>query len=378
MKSASAPRFTALPIAALALLTSGCIATSHGAAWWQETVLEVPTKLGGCAVGDIDPDHPGNEIAVVASDGRVYCIRHGPSGWIHEVVAELPGEPIQCAIGDLDPEHPGDELVTVGVVRGGEGDGAPGVAYLLQKEPGGSWSEPLPLMLGGDAGTLLHAVAIGDADPQHPGNELVLAGFGRELYVLTRQGTSDAQSDLAGDLPGNAKGAAIGMGGVVVACDDGTLLAFHKGEQGWAGRVLETYPDALARVTATDASVLVSANDGILRLHRDGGTTLNLLESPDRLRGAVITDVDPSHPGTEMATAGYDGTIRVLWVETAERPDPSRNLERGEPFVVSRRVGRDSDRFHHLAAGELPGLGTCLVACGYSGRVIVVGHHPVP
>ena len=66
----------------------------------------------------------------------------------------------------------------------------------------------------------------------------------------------------------------------------------------------------------------------------------------------------------EMATVGYDGLIYVV---THER-DPD-----GAGFIVTRTpVGRDSDRFHHLAAGPIRGLGHVLVACGYSGRVIVV------
>jgi hypothetical protein len=105
--------------------------------------------------------------------------------------------------------------------------------------------------------------------------------------------------------------------------------------------------------------VLFCGNDGVLRLWQDGAVR-ELYASTERLRGAVIADLDPSRPGIEYATAGYDGRVVVVSEE--------------DSTLTATVVGRDAERFHHLAVGDLPGLGTCLVACGYGGRVIVVGH----
>jgi hypothetical protein len=69
---------------------------------------------------------------------------------------------------------------------------------------------------------------------------------------------------------------------------------------------------------------------------------------------------------------GYDGFVRVLGLRDALEDDPSRGIRSGDRVVQEVQVGRDDDRLHHLASGSLAGLGRCLVACGYSGRVLVM------
>ncbi len=339
-------------ILVLVAALSSCVATSSTEpAWWQETAADVGGKLGGCAVGDFDPDLPGDEIAVVGGDGGVHLIWRSGDGWQHRRPFTTEGESIQCVAGDLVPGQAGDELVAFGVATGGEGDGGPGrVTAMTLTADRRTWLKPLI-----ESEALVHAGALANLDPDVPGDELFYAGFFGEARSIAGLG----RPEVLGALPGNAKGAAAGVGGVVFACDDGSLVRFQRREQGWRRDVLFHSPDALARVTATDDEVLFCSNDGVLRLWR-GGVTRVLHNSSDRLRGAVIADLDPDHEGVEYATAGYDGKVSVIRDEGARR--------------IVTHVGEDADRFHHLAVGELPGLGTCLVACGYGGRVIVIGH----
>jgi len=334
----------------------------------------VGAKLGGCAVGDIDPTHPGNEIVAVVSDGSVLCIRREGEAWISERIAKLEGEQIQCAVGDLLPGHPGLELVTVGVAQGGEGDGGQGVAWLFMRGATG-WEQS---RIFTDT-ALLHAVAIGELDADGEGDELVLAGFSQRAHLLVA-GEDGFTATLLGQLPGNAKGAAVGAGGVVVACDDGTLVLFTEEEEAWTGRTLGSWPGSgLARVAAGEQGALVCSNDGRLRyrqLAQGGGatSTLEVLAVEDRLRGAVLGDLDPTHPGFEFASAGYDGNVYLTQLTELKGPSISGLT----PFSANTHIiAHDDDRLHHLAFGELPGLGTCLVTCGYSGRVIVVGRNAV-
>ena len=335
----------------LALALASCASTSGRArTWHQETAADLGGKLGGCVVADLDPALPGNEIAVVAGDGGVHLIWRDGEAWRHRRPHTLEGEAIQCVAGDLIPGLGVDELVALGVATGGEDDGGPGRATALgltaDRE---SWLKPL---IEGEA--LIHAGALADLDPSAAGDELAYAGFFGQARLVGR-----GRPAVLGPLPGNAKGAAAGVGGVVFACDDGSLVRFRLTAGGWRADVLDRAADALARVAADEEQVLYCANDGVLRLWRDGRVHV-LHESSDRLRGTVIGDLDPERPGVEFATAGYDGRLLVLAFD-GER-------------TTSTVVGRDGDRLHHLAAGELPGLGTCLVACGYGGRVIVVGH----
>lgn len=347
------------PLALFALtLLAACTSSSTRVGWWQETAADLGGKLGGCVVADLDPALPGNEIAVVGGDGGVHLIWRGPDGWQQRRPHTTEGESIQVIAGDLIPQRAGIELVALGVATGTEDGGGKGrataMALTVDRE---TW---LKSLLESEA--LIHAGALGDLDPNTPGDELVYAGFFGEARLLAGLG----KPQVLGPLPGNAKGAAIGAGGVVFACDDGSLVRFRLASTGWRADVLYRAPDALARVAATDDAVLFCANDGALRLWRadEAGAARTLYQSEDRLRGAVIADLDPSHPGLEYATAGYDGRIVVVSDATTAT---------GHRQMVS-VVGVDPDRLHHLAVGELPGLGRCLVACGYGGRVIIVGY----
>ncbi len=364
-------------VVAMALMgcSSSTVSLSGDPEWWHEVAWEAGTKVGGCAVGDFDPAHPGAEIAVVAADGRVIAVRRDGNGWAHEVIATLPGEPIQCAIGDCRPDLPGNELVAVGALEGGEDDGGPG-AFAVFARVNGSWQQ----VEQGTQPALIHAVAIGDADSSTPGDELVVAGFAREVSVSTMAKTATGALErvaVAGSggllLPGNAKGATVGQGGVVVACDDGSLMRAGPAADGWAIETLAHWPDAgLARVAAHDGGILVCANDGVLRYWRrlgDGVATItdSPLKIQTRLRGAVIADLAAEVDGFELASAGYDGVVYVILVSGTM----------GNVLITHHaEVARDDDKLHHLAAGELPGLGTCLVAVGYSGRVTVAGSRP--
>ncbi|HIF40250.1 MAG TPA: hypothetical protein EYQ74_04040 [Planctomycetes bacterium] len=355
-----------LLFAAPLLLLVGCQTTPKvNSGWWQETAADLGTKLGGCSMGDLDSAHPGQEIGVVAEDGRVYCLRRESRGWAQEEVAHLQGEQIQCLACDLFPNLPGDELVTVGVAVGSEGDGGAGVAWVHWKQAGRWRSERI---LTDTA--LFHALAFGDVDPRHAGAELILAGFSGRVHVL-RRGDGELVSESFGPLPGNAKGAAVGLGGVVLACDDGSLCAMRRAESGWQLEVLDRFSTALARVSARRDRALVCANDGRLRLIDEEGVQA-IPVSSQALRGAVFGEFDPLLPGEELATAGYDGRVRVLVLRDAVADDPARGIRSGDRVVQETLVGRDDDRLHHLASGSLAGLGNCLVACGYSGRVIVM------
>lgn len=336
----------------LCLGLGACASTGPGAwdGWWQETILEGQGKLGGCVVADIDPLLPGNEIVAVGEDGGIHLLWLWNGVWHHRRPYTLEGEAIQCVAGDLIAGQGGEELIALGVATGVEDGGGRGRATAM----GLTADRERWLKTYIESEALIHAGVLADLDPDAPGPELAYGGLFGEARLVGR-----GRPAVLGDLPGNAKGAAAGVGGVVFACDDGSLVRFRRGSGRWDQDLLARAPDALARVAATGDRVLFCGNDGVLRLWR-GGEVRELFVGTARLRGAVIADLDPLSPGIEYATAGYDGGVVVV-----------REAEGRPAFEV---VGRDGDRLHHLAAGELPGLGMCLVACGYGGRVLVIGH----
>ncbi len=314
--------------------------------WNQETAYEGSTKLGGCTVGDLDPDRPGQEIAVVAGNGDVILVFLDQGEWQSETVDHLPGEMIQCAAGNLLPDHPGDELITVGIAQGGEDDGGPGSAWVFFKTSSG-WQRQKAF----EDSALLHAVCMGP-----PGTAFV-AGYSHKVHRLER-GPDGWAAGWSADLAGPAKGAAWSQDGLAICDANGRLNIFDEGGQAIPHRA--AFPAPQARIARDGARVLVCDNGGDLRLLNSPTSIPEVIHhESDRLRGAVFADLLAESPGLECATAGYRGDVTLVYRH-------SKGEWHAEP------VGHDSDRFHHLATGVLPGRGISLVGCGYSGRVTVV------
>lgn len=365
----------ALLLVTLLLVLAGCgneaknedaapEAGSTEASWGATIAFEAGQPLNGCAVGDVDPTTPGNEILAVAASGEIFVVHHGADGWHGEVVAQAGGEMIGCAIGDADPARPGLEAVVGGMLTGAEDSGGKGAAHLLYLGDTGWQLEPL---FEDDA--LIHGVSIGDVDPAHEGAEVICVGFSLQATVLGRDG--DTWQTLASvDLTSPGKNAVVFEGGVVVACAGGSLDRIRVEDGTWGNESMPVPPAGPARIAAHGERLLVACNDGSLNLVESGGLVRIHAES-EKLRGAVLADLDPSVPGIEAATAGYGRTVTLLY--------PPQN---GEEAWTARTLWRDTGTFHHVAAGELlsDGRGPELVAVGSAGRVIVASRrtHPNP
>lgn len=374
----TAPRIAGFPrptplrrlgLLALPLGLGGCLGLPLSQpAWEVEVAFERGVKMGGCAAGDLVPECPGDELAVTSGDGQVHVVRVGPDGSFQsELVAALPGEAIQCAIGDLDPSTPGAELITVGIAEGGEDDPGEGIVHLHRWVPGaggGAWQTEELLR----ERALVHAVAIGDLCPLHEGPELLVAGFAEQATVLAWDADGTRRVHATCPLPAAAKGAAPGLGGAVLALEDGSLVRVQRRSGGFESDLLFRGLQPLARVAATEQEALFCGNDGRLRVWAAGETRV-LLTSLDRLRGAVLADLFPDRAGLEAATAGYDGAVTVLVRGEASWLGLTRD-GREDGARSAQVAAQDTERLHHLAAARLAGRGTGLVACGYAGRLL--------
>lgn len=334
----------------IALLTAALFGQPR--AWRADVVFTAPAKLGGCVVADLDSRHAGNEIATVCSDGSVYVVRFADGAWKHERVARTPGEMIQCAAGDVLPDNPGDELVVVGVEKGGEDSGARGAAHLVRHD-GKAWR--VEALFKDSA--LLHGACVGDLDPDRPGNEVLVVGFSDNATLLFRTGAK-WQSRTVAALGSPGKNAVPFRGGAAVVCAGGTVQHVAKRDGKWTMATLDTAPAGQARIGTDGERLLAARDDGKLGLIADG-KRVDIYDEPQKLRGAVLADVDPHFPGAEAATAGYQGNVVVL----------RRTGRTFKPIAVY----QDTAKLHHLAAGVLPGSDTtALVTCGYSGRLAVI------
>lgn len=339
-----------LLLSVVPLIASIPPSAAGGATWRTEIAFEAAEKFGGCAIGELDPSKPGNEIAVVAGSGNIYIVGREGDGWSAVTVPAPAGEMIQCAIGDADPARPGNELVVVGMEEGGEESGGAGAAYVLFRDESGAWQSERAFV----DRALIHGVAVGEG-------EVFVAGYSGEAHRIAREGESWAVDRIA-PLPGAGKSVAVHEGAVYVACTDGTVLRVEKQGGSWNSASADEREAGRSRLGSSPLGVVVSDDDGVFSLLGSGGP-VELFRDSNKLRGAVLADLDPSAPGLEAATAGYSGRLVVLY--------------RREGGYDARTLLIDTQKFHHVAAGELGGgEGHELAACGYSGRLYVLSCVP--
>ncbi|MEL6905864.1 MAG: hypothetical protein AAFP22_10690, partial [Planctomycetota bacterium] len=334
--------------------------------WTVDVAYEGLERINGVACADLDPAVPGDEIVSVDAAGvvRLMELRGGhffENAAIRRAIDaggdRSSGELVQVAAGDLDRSAAGDEVLAVGALRGAEDDGGPGALRYFARDSGGGWSRRTVTL---DA--LAHAVAVGDLVPERPGNEFVVAGFFGEALIGHVEGEerSPVLKRVGARHPGNAKSVALVDGGFVLACDDGNTVTYRRASDGtWERTRVVQHGAPLARIARLGRDGFVVCDNGGALRRVDGGTSRErtlLVQRDDRMRGAVVADLDPRTPGDEVATAGYDGAITVV------RPDGSG----------ARDVARDTNKLHHLAVGSFDGIGVALVAAGYAGDVLVV------
>lgn len=336
---------------ALAVLLTACNGTPtkrtdrSAEAWTCTTAVETGTKLGGCAIGDVDPRYPGNEIVAVASDGAVHVVHREGDRWVDEVVYRASGEMIQCAVGQYD-QTPWFEIAACGMDRGGEDDGGPGAVHVISYDA--SASGPWRIVAETADLALVHGVCF-------HGDAIVSVGFSKQINRWGASGGGDV-----GMTPGNGKQVVSTGNGAVIACDDGWVGRIVVTPDGGTVTTVDTRDVGRARLGAAGDWIAVADDDGTLSLLRDG-TREAVYRSPakSKLRGAVVADLDPTVDGYELACAGYDGNIVVL--------------TKGENGWTPEIVGTDTKKFHHLTAGDVDGDGAPeLVAVGYSGRILVI------
>ena len=340
--------------ALLAAVASSSSATPTETQWSAQVALEAKAALGGCAVGDLVPSRPGQEIVCVSKDGSIYVAWRDGQTWKSTRVWQGQGELIQVAAGDLDPESPGDEIVAVGMAKGPERDDGPGALVVVSRRAD-AWRGEVVL----ESPKLIHGVCV------HKGAAYA-AGFDLHVHKVERSKDKRFRSTALVKLPGAGKCAYSTPGGVLIACTDGSLVRVEMHGTRPSLAILDRRKSGRARIGGSKGGIVVADNDGTLALITQQQTedvarwTRTTLYSADaKLRGAVLADLEPRYAGLEAATVGYDARVVLL-----------RSLD-GEWW--SRLLYRAGDRLHHLAVGNVDGSpGLDLVTCGYDKKLVVL------
>ncbi len=349
----------------VALLAGTLSSRAMAEPWKCQILMQSEHGMGGAAIGDLDPESPGNEVAVVNDAGEVWLVRRVNGEWKPERIYAGKGELIMCAIGDVDSGHPGNELVGVGMVEGPESREGPGQVVMIWKD-GDTWSSRAIFQ----DDHMIHGVAVGDVSARHEGNEVIAAGFNHRVQLLHQNGTTWEHETIyvANDRLKIAMAADIiserpGLE-VVVTGSDGRPQVLWEGTLGWHHQTI--YVDRLgqSRVAAGKGGILIGGDGGKVTLanHKGGRWEADLLgRDTAKIRGVVLGDVDPTSPGEEAYACGYSGNV-TQFVRTS-----------GD-YWRSRLLYSDGRPLHYLLAGEFDPVhpGPELITCGHGGRLVEI------
>ncbi|MCK5560439.1 MAG: hypothetical protein KAJ51_07580, partial [Thermoplasmata archaeon] len=164
--------------------------------WYSEVIFEGGKAIDGCAIGDIYPEHEGNEVIFCSREYDLRMSYKDASGtWLKPTALLWSGlgQPLTPAIGDFDPEHEGNEIILVGMGVGMEGEGGQGEATEIY------WDETINAWVQEVIFTnpnMLHGATIGDIDPRNDGDELVVVGFAYNVTLLKKAPNGTWVSEL--------------------------------------------------------------------------------------------------------------------------------------------------------------------------------------
>lgn len=341
------------------------LSSADAASWRSEVLLESSCDMGGAAIGDLLPESPGNEVAVVNSKGEVWVVRRAGAEWKGERLLKCKGELIMCAIGDVDPRHKGNEVVAVGMVEGEESLGGPRQAVVLHRE-GDKWVGERAF----EDDHMIHGVAIGDICPRHKGNEVVLCGFNhrvrvvafrkdrwrqKTVYVANDRMKIAADADILPERPGQE---------AVVSGSDGKAVVLWAGKLGWHHEIVYTDRAGQSRVAVGQPGILIGGDKGKVTLASRAGKqwqTELLGRDAHKIRGVAVGDVDPTREGSEINACGYSARL-------------TQYTRTPKGFWSTKVVFSTQKPLHHLVLGVFIAKhpGPELLTCGHGGKLIAV------
>jgi hypothetical protein len=354
--------------------------------FYSETLWTADNKLSGVAIGDLDPDHEGNEAMVVGMNkdnvGILSMAWREGSSWSSEVLFEGYGELLTPVIGDFDNQD-GNELAFVGMYSGPEGVGV-GQATIVKKVSGMWETTDPPIFMNPK---MLHGAAVGEFDTNRAGDELVVTGFAFNVTLLEEEpdspgtwnsthiwhGQGKVRKAVIADVDATHPGDEL-----YVVDKSGNLTMLYQDGSGWHWETLWTDPGTpgLARIAIGDADndgkneIIVggdSNNVGLIE-QSDSGNWLGKVIWTDinKIRGVAIGDFSDENPGNEVAVYGYSMRVSML------TPNPSGGQKWNAETIFT-----DIGRGHDLAVGEFDSMhdGAELLLSGYSRNLTMVGFY---
>jgi hypothetical protein len=366
-----------VPTATAKVTPNNCLET-EGGTWCSETVLSDSQKYDGVNIGDADNDGK-IEILGVGLSGKVWMAKYVNKEWVTSTIWTNSGELLLPYVGDADNDGK-NEVVVVGMVAGPEADTGAGQVTMLK----GSGTQWVATRLHTD-GYMVHGVAIGEFDPDHPGNEVVVGTFGWNMTEIALTNGQWVVTQMMHATPvapatsGKVRTVMItdvdadGKNEVLAASKNWEEYIVKKVGATWTNTSIYKDTGGLARTHAGDydgdgvVDIVGSGDSKNLVLMKRSGTTWTgsvIFTDSDQMRGAQIYDVYDGHAGNEIVGAGYSGNVTLHYqVGTTWK------------HIL---VFHDTGRLHDVKVADVNGDGKLeLITGGYSNKVTVVSlKHP--
>jgi len=294
--------------------------------------------------GDLQPGHPGDEIAVF-SEYKLYVLHRGAGDdWLPELVYDHTGYIGNCwgaRAGDYDPSHDGDELFSII-----EGVFDHSVGRVLAYS-GGAWRDSV--VYSAEVGMDSEA---GEFDDDHPGPEIILPTEMGFTYEIRPSGTGARDLWPAwviwidmyhsgwaveiGDVDVGHPGNEVVYGtrysnSVLVSAYDGA--GQHPMEVAFTGEgvppTMNMWDIAIGDFVFELAGMEIACVDELGHVYlvwREGGEWRGekvWTDPASPLYAVVACDVDEGSPGDEMLVAGHSGTLTLLSRSSTGVPDDS-------------------------------------------------------
>ncbi len=285
-------------------------------------------------IGDVHEGFPGNEIVLEAgsSIGTISAlVQSAPDVWESQIVFDgdgLVGLTWGVRIGDIDPGRAGLELFHIheGVLDSSSG-------YFVRRS-GGEWHSQ-----GVYEGWVGMDSAIGDSNPAHPGNEIVIGTEVGPVYEITPQpgnpGLWPRRTlwDIGAESPWTLRIADVlpGLPGNEIVYgtrySNRVLLSHESGDAheveilftGEAkGEPMNMWDIAVGDINPASPSLeIVAVDDASFAylVQHDGSSWSGepLWQDPGGALYAVVAeDFLPQSPGQEIVVAGASGTITLI------------------------------------------------------------------
>ncbi|UCH88287.1 MAG: hypothetical protein JSV49_08455 [Thermoplasmata archaeon] len=297
---------------------------------WDKIIVTFEEPLRNVYVGEYDSKHQGAEIIALSLNNTVYsAMLSTDNKWQVESLYKDSGQLLDAAIGNADPRYDGNEIIIVGFSQN---------VTMLRKTESGSWNiTTLWTAPGG-----LEGIDIGDFDPSLADNEIAIGGYSRTVVMLyldddrwnakeIYKDPETSQQELNGVVIGEFNPGHQGNEVMVVGASGVTTMLSYE------------YPDFTIS-SASSSKTISAGSDTVFTI---------VIGTVSSFTGTVTLDVDsdletelsPSSitaPGTSTLTihtttsteigtypvnvsASYDGTTKTLEleliVESSKQPD---------------------------------------------------------